>query len=366
MATANPAPPDQKRIAETVRNRLPSRAALVNLTPLAGDASNRRYFRLHLEGGRSVILMQLASPEAFKQSEEAVTGTAAITELPFINVLRQLQSVGLPVPALYHYDEAGGLLYLEDLGDTTLAEAAQKGSSEITRALYCEAIEVLARMHRQPVDTSKGWLAYTRGFDVPLLMWEFDHFLEYGVVARHGQPMAPDDARIVQETFERMAHAIAAAPRVFTHRDYHSRNLMVRSGTSRSSVAASSALGVIDFQDALLGPRTYDLASLLRDAYIALDETLVDELIALYIDRSGDRALGAGAAGFRRLFDLTSIQRNLKAAGRFVYIDRVKGNPKFLADIPRVLGYVRRNLEKYPELAPLRRHLVPYVPELQS
>jgi N-acetylmuramate 1-kinase len=220
-------------------------------------------------------------------------------------------------------------------------------------------------MHRQPVETSKGWLAYTRGFDVPLLMWEFDHFLEYGVAARQRQPMCADDERPIRAAFEEIAKHIATAPRVFTHRDYHSRNLMVRSGTSRSSVAASSALGIIDFQDALLGPRTYDLASLLRDAYIALDEPLIDELIAMYIERSGDRALGTDAAGFRRLFDLTSIQRNLKAAGRFVYIDRVKGNPKFLADIPRVLGYVRRNLEKYPELAPLRRHLAPYVPELQ-
>jgi aminoglycoside/choline kinase family phosphotransferase len=125
-------------------------------------------------------------------------------------------------------------------------------------------------------------------------------------------------------------------------------------------------IGVIDFQDALLGPHAYDLASLLRDAYIALDDALIDELIAYYVDRlaaAGGAHLEADA--FRRLFDLTSIQRNLKAAGRFVYIDRVKGNPKFLADIPRVLGYVRRNFEKYPELRALRTHLTPYVPELQ-
>lgn len=125
-------------------------------------------------------------------------------------------------------------------------------------------------------------------------------------------------------------------------------------------------LGVIDFQDALMGPATYDLASLLRDAYIQLDDTLVDELVEYYLDQLADRHVSwINRAGFRRLFDLTSIQRNLKAAGRFVYIDRVKGNPKFLADIPRVLGYVKRNLQKYPELAPLRRSLTRYVPELQ-
>jgi aminoglycoside/choline kinase family phosphotransferase len=125
-------------------------------------------------------------------------------------------------------------------------------------------------------------------------------------------------------------------------------------------------MGVLDFQDALLGPASYDLASLLRDAYIQLDEDLVDGLIDYFMD--GMPAQGRGRfdrAAFRRLFDLTSIQRNLKAAGRFVYIDRVKHNPKFLADIPRVLGYVKRNLLKYPELGTLRAHLTPYVAELQ-
>jgi len=125
-------------------------------------------------------------------------------------------------------------------------------------------------------------------------------------------------------------------------------------------------LGVIDFQDALMGPATYDLASLLRDAYIRIDEPLVESLVNYYLDQMAQRrVVWADRAAFHRLFDFTSIQRNLKAAGRFVYIDRVKGNPKFLADIPLVLSYVKRNLEKYPELERLRKHLTPYVPELQ-
>ncbi|NGZ60976.1 MAG: aminoglycoside phosphotransferase, partial [Nitrospira sp. LK265] len=153
-----------------------------------------------------------------------------------------------------------------------------------------------------------------------------------------------------------IAELLAGQPRAFTHRDYHSRNLMVD----------GSRLGVIDFQDALMGPTTYDLASLLRDAYIQLDEALVDDLVGYYLDQLAERRfVWTDRAAFRRLFDLTSIQRNLKAAGRFVYIDRVKGNPKFLADIPRVLSYVKRNLEKYSELETLRKHLSPHVPELQ-
>jgi hypothetical protein len=168
--------------------------------------------------------------------------------------------------------------------------------------------------------------------------------------------MCAEDFQPVRAEFQNIAELLAAQPRVFTHRDYHSRNLMV----------TGDRLGVLDFQDALMGPAAYDLASLLRDAYLALDESLIDELLAAYLDRMEQSGAGLGdRAAFRRLFDLTSIQRNLKAAGRFVYIDRVKKNPKFLADIPRVLGYVRRNLVKYPELSTLRKHLTPYVPELQ-
>lgn len=222
---------------------------------------------------------------------------------------------------------------------------------------YKQAINVLVQMQvkaTSPADP--GCLAFHRSFDVPLLMWEFDHFLEYGIVARRGKPMCSDDWTAIRGEFEKISEHLAGQPRVFTHRDYHSRNLMVD----------GLRLGVIDFQDALMGPATYDLASLLRDAYIALDEPLVDRLVSYYLDQLAEhRHVWTNRDAFRRLFDLTSIQRNMKAAGRFVYIDRVKGNPKFLADIPRVLGYVKRNLQRYPELAVLRKHLTPYVPELQ-
>ena len=344
---------------------LPFRSQLVRMSPLAGDASNRRYFRLDLTGGppRSVILMQLAEPEAFKQSEEAVSGaTVPITELPFINILNHLAKADIPVPTLYYYDQTAGLLYLEDFGDLLLVEAAQPDRRAPVRELYRETIETLVRLHvRATQPANRNCLAFHRAFDVPLLMWEFDHFLEYGVVARQGKPMRTEDDQTVRAAFRKIADLLAGQPRVFTHRDYHARNLMVRPDR-----ANGRRLGVLDFQDALMGPPSYDLASLLRDAYIALDEDLVDELVARY--REQMTALGhtlPDRATFRRVFDLTSVQRNLKAAGRFVYIDRVKHNPKFLADIPRVLGYVRRNLVTYPELATLRKHLTPYVPELQ-
>ena len=364
MATVDPsqpktllAPPDRALVASTVETRLPFRAGLETLAPLPGDASNRRYFRLALSSGRSAILMQLAEPEAFKQSEEAVSGAVAVTELPFLNVQRHLARAGVAVPALYHYDQEAGLVYLEDFGDLLLVQACRDGRSTETARHYHRAIDTLVRIHTTAtVPADPSCIAFHRAFDAPLLMWEFDHFLEYGVVARQGKPMCAEDFQPVRAEFQRIAELMAAQPRVFTHRDYHSRNLMVD----------GDRLGVLDFQDALMGPAAYDLASLLRDAYIALDESLIDELIAAYLDRMDKAGAGLGdRVAFRRLFDLTSIQRNLKAAGRFVYIDRVKKNPKFLADIPRVLGYVRRNLAKYPELSALRKHLTPYVPELQ-
>lgn len=367
MATSNPAapakpllPPDPARIADTIHARLPFVAEFASLTPLAGDASNRRYFRIALKEKlpASVILMQLAEPEGFKQSEEAVSGASVqINELPFTNILSHLAKAGVAVPSLYWYDREAGLLYLEDFGDLTLAEACRDAARPYIERLYRQAIEGLVLLQVKGTSPrDPGCIAFHRSFDVPLLMWEFEHFLEYGIVARQGKPMCSDDYLAIKEEFHKIARLLAGQPQVFVHRDYHSRNLMVE----------GHRLGVIDFQDALMGPASYDLASLLRDAYIQLDEDLVDGLIDYFLD--GMAAQGrviAGRAAFRRLFDLTSIQRNLKAAGRFVYIDRVKHNPKFLADIPRVLGYVKRNLLKYPELATLRKHLTPYVAELQ-
>ena len=302
--------------------------------------------------------MQLADPEGFKKSEEAMSGASSqITELPFTNVLTHLRRTGVTVPKLHYYDREGGLLFLQDFGDLTLAEACRHADRANVEALYRQAIDQLVQFQvKGTTPPEPRCIAFHRRFDVPLLMWEFAHFVEYGIIARLGKSMVPADEAAIRKEFQRIAELLSAQPQVLVHRDYHSRNLMVD----------GSRIGIIDFQDALMGPATYDLASLLKDAYIELDEAVVDNLIEHFLNGLAAQGQGgADRAAFRRLFDLTSIQRNLKAAGRFVYIDRVKHNPKFLADIPRVLGYVKRNLSKYPELAPLRRHMAPYVAELQ-
>jgi aminoglycoside/choline kinase family phosphotransferase len=352
------APPDQTLVAGTVRSKLPFRVELAKLSPLTGDASNRRYFRLELSGGPppTLVLMQLAEPEAFKQSEEAVSGTVAITELPFVNVLNHLVKAGVAVPALHYYDKTDGLLYLEDVGDVTLAEACVNATSRNTPDLYRQAVDDLVRLHlRATFPPEPSCIAFGRAFDEPLLMWEFDHFIEYGIEKRAGRLLPEEDRQTIRGEMRQIAALLAGQPRVFTHRDYHSRNLMVQDGRLR----------VLDFQDALMGPASYDLASLLRDSYLSLDEELIDELVIRYLEGRAKAGAPLDRLTFMRLFDLTSIQRNLKAAGRFVYIEKEKRNDRYLQYIPRTLANVKRNLARYPEVAALRKRLTPYVPELQ-
>ncbi len=359
MAPVFPPPPDFSLIAATVKTKLPFRVELAKLAPLAGDASNRRYFRLELAGGppHSLIVMQLASPDAFKQSEEAVSGAApAVTELPFVNILLHLAKADVAVPTLYYYDTPAGLLYLEDVGDVTLAEACGNATSPDTPDLYRRAVDALVRLHlRATFPADPTCLAFGRAFDVPLLMWEFDHFIEYGIEKRAGTVLPEAERDAIRTEMRKIAELMADQPRVFTHRDYHSRNLMVQ----------DERLRVLDFQDALMGPASYDLASLLRDSYLSLDEELIDELVVRYLEGRAKAGAPLDRMPFLRLFDLTSIQRNLKASGRFVYILLEKDNDRYLQYIPRTLGYVKRNFERYRDLRPLRKALARHVPELQ-
>lgn len=310
---------------------------------LPGDASNRSYYRLH--GAPPVIAMVLADADPHKAAEEITKDAGAITELPFTNVLRFLEGRRLPVPRLLYDGQREGVLLLEDLGDLTLLEYAMpKGEAE-REAVYAKAVDQLIPFQRPAGGAEKAdFIGYRRRFDVDLLYWEFHHFLEYGI-EKKGIAVAADDRASLDKTFRALAERIAAMPEVLVHRDYHSRNLML----------FGDKLAIIDFQDALMGPAPYDLASLLRDSYIAVGEGIVDRLVERYRAAAVDAGLGKwGKDEFREWFDLVSVQRNMKAAGRFDYIDQVKGNPKFLADIPRTLTYVKGNLAKNESLKGLR------------
>lgn len=312
---------------------------------LKGDASNRSYYRVFLSEGsmKSFIIMELAEPLAIKKAEEKLSGVQADTdELPFINILLFLEKNSIPVPKLYAYEEAPGLLFLEDVGSVTLQEHIEVSPSEKNMlVLYKQAIDHLISMQRVKEDS--GCIALGRTYDAELLEWEFDHYLEYGVEYLLGVKLPASDREAIRKIFSDLSVEICRQPFVFTHRDYHSRNLMLKSGS----------LGIIDFQDALMGPLTYDLASLLRDSYTTLSDELISELISYYRRNAGDLSGGMDLPQFERFFDITGMQRNLKAAGRFAYIKAEKGNDSFCRYIPATLGKVGKVLAKYEDLTPL-------------
>jgi N-acetylmuramate 1-kinase len=331
--------------------------ATVRLEKLPGDASNRCYYRLFLDDNQqpgSMIVMVLADPDPHKGAEEAEKLKAQLDELPFLNVARFFSDLGVRVPRIYHYDREGGFIFLEDFGDMLLEEAFEECSDDKLKDLYRHAVENLVVInYRGAAGRSDDCIAFLREFDDELFKWEFEHFIEYGIESK-GIKISDEDRAVFDKAFTDISKNLAALPQVVCHRDYHSRNLIV----------LNDELGIIDFQDALLGPAPYDLASLLKDSYVCLDDDLIDELVALYIEKANEQGAQLDPQEFRRNFDLQSIQRNLKAAGRFDYIDQVKGNPNFLKHIPHTLDNVRRNMAKYPFLHPLKATLGKYVPAL--
>jgi len=321
---------------------------------LAGHASMRSYWRVGLPPATRVVMAM--PPDA--RPEEATSGGSPLVD-PFLDVQRWLASAGVRVPAVEwasFEDPEGGLLVLEDLGDEMLETRLLAGDPP--EPLYRRAVDQLARLRARAEARPGGCVAFTRAFDEKLYRWELDHFREWLLEAWKGARLAPAERAWCDAAFDRIAGLLAAEPRGFTHRDYQSRNLMVLPGGEQA---------VIDFQDALLGPRQYDLVALLRDSYVELPAELVERMLARYLERlaaEGGPRLEPGP--FRATFDLLTVQRKLKDAGRFVFIDRVKGNPGFLTSIPASLRYVREALSRRPDLAELQLVLGRHVPELAA
>jgi N-acetylmuramate 1-kinase len=298
---------------------------------MPGGASTRRYFRVSLPS-RDVVAMFV--PEGAKPEEAAQAHGGA--RWPFLEVRDLLASRGVDVPALYGEDTGRGWVLLEDLGDETLAVhlAGHPGNRE---RLYIQAVRDLARAQGALESLPGGSVVATRAFDEELLLWEIHHFREWALDAR-GIALSAADRATFDAIAARLARRIASWPRSFVHRDYQSRNLMVRPG---------GGLCWIDFQDALLGPRVYDLVALLNDSYQVFDRAFVE---ARLDDYALARGLGAGeGAALVREFDLVTVQRKLKDAGRFVFIDRVKGNPKFLEFVEPTIAKVRASLARLPD-----------------
>ncbi|QQR91183.1 MAG: phosphotransferase [Myxococcales bacterium] len=329
--------------------------AVKQIVALKGDASSRRYYRVSLEGGAeavpaSIIVMQLPAMDV--KAEEVSSGPVP-SELPFIDVTRLMQKRGLPVPQLVHINKAEGLLLLEDLGDTTLEAQLSKSPRDQWATIYKEVITLLLRMHDKLREADSGSIAYQRSFSPELLHWELEHFREWGLEALHG-PLPPPAKETFDAISRQIVDRISQIPQGFCHRDYQSRNLM------HCPDREPEPWVILDFQDALLGPRVYDLVALLADSYIPLT---MDEQLSLLKEATGQLGLDAIAAKcYEEDFWWMCVQRKLKDAGRFIFIDRVKKNPTFLPYYEPSLTKVKAALTQIPELAKLEQFLQKYLP----
>jgi aminoglycoside/choline kinase family phosphotransferase len=303
--------------------------APLNYTAMPGGASTRRYFRLHLPRGATAVAMFVPEGGRPEEVQKLVVGP----RWPFLEVRDLLAARGVDVPTILAEDCARGWIILEDLGDDTLANYLLKNAGE-KRALYTRAVEDLAHAQTGLTSLPAESVIASRAFDEELLRWEIDHFREWGLDAR-GRALTPADRATFDAIADRLARRIAGWKRGFTHRDYQSRNLMVR---------PSGKIAWIDFQDALLGPRVYDLVALLNDSY----QEFEPEFVAARLDEFS-AAAGYDAAErdlLTREFNYVTVQRKLKDAGRFVFIERVKHNASFLRFVAPSVRKVHRALAR--------------------
>jgi aminoglycoside/choline kinase family phosphotransferase len=299
--------------------------------PMAGGASTRLFFRVKVPRVGSAVAMFV--PDGANPEEVAKHRTERGARWPFLEVRDLLASRGVDVPAVYGEDTSSGWVLLEDLGDRTLANFLL-AHPEQREEMYVRAVTDLAHAQAALASLPEGSVVRSRAFDAQLLSWEIHHFREWALEAR-GTSLSAEDRALFDGIAERLARTIAGWPRAFVHRDYQSRNLMVR---------ADGRLSWIDFQDALLGPRVYDLVALLNDSYQVFERGFVEARIGDYA-----RACSLDGAELRsigREFDLVTVQRKLKDAGRFVFIDRVKQNAGFLKFVEPTIAKARASLAR--------------------
>jgi len=296
------------------------------LAPASEDASFRRYFRASLADGRRFVVMD-APPEKENCG-------------PFLHVAALFSAAGVHVPAIHAQDLPGGFLLLEDLGATTYYDSF--GQSDRAK-LYAAAIDTLIRIQRA---SRPGVLP---GYDRALLERELQLFPDWYIARQLRRELAPDERQVLAAAFEMLLANNLAQPQVFVHRDYHCRNLMV----------CEPLPGVLDFQDAVHGPITYDLVSLLRDAYVRRDEAEVLDWVVRYWEKARKAGLPVHTdfAAFYRDFEWMGAQRQLKVAGIFARLCHRDGKQRYLADIPLVLDYLLATCRRYRELAPLAQLL---------
>lgn len=312
--------------------------SIERLEPASADASFRRYFRAF--AGRDTWVVMDAPPD-----KEDVK--------PYLEVTRLLETTGVHVPHVLDADVARGFLLLEDLGSTHYLQRLVAGDDP--DALYGDALRALVAIQVRGVEAAKSLPPYDRA----ALQRELDLMPEWFCSKHLGLDLDADERALLAETFEFLIGDALAQPRVFVHRDYHSRNLMV---------LASRSPGIIDFQDALAGPVGYDLVSVLKDCYVAWPRARVESWVREFRAQLVAQGAPCGTSDreFLRWFDLIGIQRHVKVLGIFARLNYRDGKSGYLADLPRTLDYVRDASARYPELQAfarwLERRVVPALP----
>jgi aminoglycoside/choline kinase family phosphotransferase len=307
----------------------------------SADASFRRYFRVHLRDGASLIVMD--APPA----QEDIG--------PYLHVGALLAQTGVHVPAVYAVDRERGFALLEDLGTTSYLSALQDAGR--AEALYGEALVALARLQVRGRELQDALAPY----DEAALRRELVLMPEW-FCGRHLQrPISAAETELFETTFRFLIAEALQQPQVFVHRDYHSRNLMV---------LPARGPGIIDFQDALAGPVGYDLASIFKDCYIRWPRERVEAWVLAHrqalLGQGARRLAGADDAEFLRWFDLVSVQRHIKILGIFARLWWRDGKSGYLADLPLTVEYLQDSCRRYAELAALGQWLEQVLPQLAA
>ena len=307
-----------QRVAAFARSRFGAGAVVEEL---AGDASDRRFFRLRPPALSSLVLMVHAEPFELER-------------LPFFLHGRFLHEIGVLVPQIVASYPSEGILVVQDLGDETLQIHLGRCDATRRRFLYTQAVHTIAFLQTEGTGALSPELPAARtALDAERLLFELRFFAEHHVGGLLGSPLEVDQAEALDAWFVWLAREVAGYRRVLCHRDYHSRNLMVK----------GDRLYMVDFQDARLGPYTYDLASLLRDSYVAVPAGLAAEMVGFFREVSG---APESAEQFETAYRRTCLQRNIKAIGTFASQAVLRGNRNYLPSIAPTLESVRENLRR--------------------
>ncbi|MDO9202760.1 MAG: phosphotransferase [Hydrogenophaga sp.] len=305
------------------------------LRPASADASFRRYLRVDTVDGASRIVMD-APPD--KENCQ-----------PFVHVAGLMQAAGLLVPQILAWDEPQGFMLLPDLGMQTMMEQIQPDNPAANHARYLQALDTLLAWQ---LASKPGVLP---AYDEPLLRRELQLFPDWYLAQHRQTTLQGKDAETLRKAFDSIVKRCLAAPSVYVHRDFMPRNLMI---PAQPGSTPAQQLGVLDFQDAVYGPITYDIASLMRDAFLTWDEDFVIDITIRYWEKARKAGLmdfedwHSDFGAFYRAVEWMGLQRHLKVAGIFARLTLRDGKPKYLADTHRFIHYIRNTTHRYRELGP--------------